>query len=359
MHAALLANRAWLDEELTGFQHLVVGLIDEQVRVVQVVPDEGVTPEDLSAFGGHVSWRESQVPSMNRYRIGRLAEPLKAIGVDLVHALDGRMWRGGLKLAQALEAPIILGAHSRLDIPLAQRLAGRLDPARVAVTAATEPIAQAIRQHVSSDLSVQVIATGVHSHGTDPPAPQADQALCVIVSGNGLWDGDYEALMGGIAALVERRPMSQFFFDGQGGGQHRIWKAASSMGLLANISLTPRRLGHREMLLHAHALIHPQALGKSRGLTLRAMARGLPVIARHDPHLDYLIDGQTATVLVEPTPKVWAHELNRLIEDQTNIAALGRRAQAWIKENRPTSRQVAGVLDLYRRMTGQSIPFPG
>lgn len=181
----------------------------------------------------------------------------------------------------------------------------------------------------------------------------------MIVSGNGVWDADYESLLGGIARFVERRPMSQFFFDGQGSGQHQIWKAASSMGLLGNISLTPRRLGHREMLLKAHALIHPQALGRSRSLTLRAMARCLPVIARHDPYLDYLIDGETAVVLNEPEPSDWAAELERLATDARSAGELGRSAMRWVKQHRAMSAQVAGVLDTYRRMSGQTIPFSG
>lgn len=357
MHVALLTNRAWLDEELIPFQHLVVGLIDERVRVAQVVP-EGVSTEDLSGFSEQVTWRESSVPALNRYRVSNLDEPLGGLGVDLIHALDGRMWRGGLKLADSLSLPIVLSACSKLDIKLVQRILPGLDPARVAFTAATEPLAQAIREVSGQDMLVETIGTGAHTHDAQPPTPEQGQALCVIVSGNGVWDTDYEALMGGIGTFIERQPMSQFFFDGQGGGQHQIWKAANAAGLLGNISLTPRRLGHREMLLRSHALIHPQALGRSRSLTLRAMARGLPVIARHDPHLDYLIDGETAVVLEDPGPERWATELDRLVNQTHATAELGRRARLWIKQHRTTSQQITGVLDVYRRMTGQTIPFP-
>lgn len=357
MHVALLTNRAWLDEELIPFQHLVVGLIDERVRVAQVVP-EGVAAEDLSGFDEHVPWRESSVPALNRYRIGDLDETLGGLGVDLIHALDGRMWRGGLKLAESLGVPIVLSAYSKLDIKLAQRMLPGLDPARVAVTAATGPLAQALRDAAGPDMLVEAIGTGVHTHNVEPPTLGEGQALCVIVSGNGVWDTDYEALLSGIGAFIERQPMSQFFFDGQGGGQHQLWKAANAAGLLGNISLTPRRLGHREMLLRSHALIHPQALGRSRSLTLRAMARGLPILARHDAYLDYLIDGETAVVLDEPDAQRWAAELDKLANQTRHSADLGRSAMRWIQQHRTTSQHVAGVLDVYRRMSGSTIPFP-
>lgn len=358
MHVALLTNRAWLDEELVPFQHLIVGLIDEQVRVAQVVP-EGIAQDDLSVFGECVTWRETSVGLMNRYRLGGLNGTLAELGINLIHALDGRLWRGGMKLAEAMDVPIVLGACSMLDIPLAKRVLGRADVSRVAVACATEPIARAIREVVASDLLVESVPTGVHSHDVEPPTLEKEQALCVIVSGNGVWDADYEALLGGIASFVKRWPMSQFFFDGQGAGQHQLWKAASSMGLMGNLSLTPRQLGHREMLLRAHALIHPQALGRSRSLTLRAMARGLPVLAREDGYLDYLIDGETAVVLNTPGPADWSAHLERLITDRKAVVEMGRRAMTWVNQNRSTPRQINSVLDMYRRMAGQTIPFPG
>ncbi len=358
MHVALLTNRAWLDEELVSFQHLVVGLIDEQVRVAQVVPED-VSPEDLSGFGECVTWRETSVVLLNRYRVGQLNGVLDGLGVDLIHAVDGRLWHGGLKLAEAMDVPIVLSANSMLDIPLARKVLGRVDVSRVAVSGATEPITEAIREAVDSDLLIQCIPTGVHRHDAEPPELGEGQAFCAVVSGNGVWDADYEALLDGIASFVKRWPMSQFFFDGQGEGQHQLWKNASAMGLMGNVSLTPRRLGHREMLLRAHALIHPQALGKARSLTLRAMARGLPVIAREDEYLDYLIDGETAVVLGQPGPGEWSAQLERLVTEKRSVAEMGRRAIRWVNEHRSTPKQINGVLDIYRRMTGQTIPFPG
>ncbi|GAB4192054.1 MAG: hypothetical protein Kow00105_06080 [Phycisphaeraceae bacterium] len=356
MHPALLTNRAWLDEELAPFQHLVVGLIDEGVRVAQVVP-EGVSHEDLSSFGEQVWWRESRVSTLNYFRLAGLNDTLTDMGVDLIHAMDGRLWRAALNLAEAMSVPAILSAYSKLDIRLAQRLLAAQDPSKVAVTTATEPLTGAIREVVSDNVLVRTIPPGVHVHQDSQSLSSPEQALCVIVSGNGEMDEDYQILLDGIARFIRSRPMTQFFFDGQGSTQHQIWKAANAAGLLGNISLTPRRLGHREVLLKAHAIIHPQPLGRARSLTLRAMARGMPVIARQDPFLDYLIDGETAVVLENPDASQWVNVLDRLVEDVSRMTELGQRAMDWVRRHRTTSQYVAGVLDMYRRMTGESIPF--
>jgi len=356
MHVGLLTNRAWLDEELTPFQHLVVGLIDERMRVAQVVP-EGISEDDLSAFGDQVGWRESRWPILNNRRVAQLADELTGLGVNLLHAVDGRLWRGGLKLAGLMDVPIILSANAWMDVRLAQQLLPGLDPTRVAVTAATEPISRAIRQHLPEEMLLSLIQTCVHSHA--PRAYQVDpeQAICVVVSGNGEMDPDYTTLLQGVAEFARQHPASQFFFDGQGSGQHQIWKTASSMGLLSNISLTPRRLGHRELLLRAHALIHPQALGRARSLTLRAMARGLPVIAREDPVLDYLHHGQTAVVLDDPSAEDWARQLGWLIDRADEASALGLSANQWVKQHRSSSVQIGAFLDVYRRITGETLAF--
>lgn len=358
MHVALLTNRAWLDEELTPFQHLVVGLIDERVRVAQVVPED-VSPDDLSAFGDHVVWRESTMPMLNQHRLSGLDEALGALGVDLIHAMDGRLWRSGLKLAAAMDVPIVLSAYSMLDVRLSQKVLPGRDPARVAVTAATEPIINAIRPAAPDDMLLATVGTGVHSHEARTAPPKPDQSLCVIVCGNGVLDPDYETLLRSIADFIELYPTSQFFFDGQGSGQHQIWKAANAMGLLGNISLTPRRIGHRNMLLRSHALIHPQALGRARSLTLRAMARGMPVIARQDPALDYLIHDQNAIVLDQPDAGDWTEQLIRLVDQPDWFNKLGQSAAQWVHEHRPSSHQINGILDIYRRITGQTIPFEG
>ncbi len=356
MYAALLTNMAWLDEELIPFQHLIVGLIDERVRVAQVVP-VGVSSDDLSGFGDHIFWQESRIPFMNRYRVAALDDIFTGLGVDLIHAMDGRLWRGALKLADALNLPAVLSANSVMDIKLAQRLLPSLDPARFAVTAATEPLTKAIHEHAPEGMLMQTVGTGAHTHEAEPPTISSEQALCVIVSGNGVKDEYYESLLAGMAEFVQHHPATQFFFDGQGSTQHELWKAASALGLLSNISLIPRRLGHREMLLKSHALIHPQPLGRSRSLTLRAMARGLPVIVHHDPYLDYLIDGKTAAVLDDPAPQDWTNVLSRMVNQPHTAAELGRSARQWIKQNRPISHQVNGILDTYRRLTGQTLEF--
>ena len=166
-------------------------------------------------------------------------------------------------------------------------------------------------------------------------------------------------LLQGIHMALDDETEMQFFFDGQGVDQHKLWRTIEKLGLLRNSTLIPRRLGHREILLRANALVHPQALGKARSLTLRAMACGLPVISVADEALDYLQPETTARVLNDPTPEDWCQCLLWLARQRSEAAALGQRSHQWVREHRPVSAQIESLLHVYRSLTGETLPFPG
>ncbi|MBX2851066.1 MAG: hypothetical protein KTR15_04885 [Phycisphaeraceae bacterium] len=356
MRVALIANTAWLDEELATLHHLVVGLLDESVQVVQVLP-EGRAEGEVVTFGTRLSWRERRGWRRNRRALNRLAEPLKQQGVDLVHALDGRQWRAALDLGRQLSLPVLLSANSGMDIELAARCAGRLVPGQHAVLCATEPMRQLVDQAIGSAVPVRHVPFGVHLGKPEPHAEE--ETPCVVVSGDGGYDEYVHHLLQGAKQAIEAHPDLQLFFDGQREDPRAMWRAIRRQGLLAHSTLIPRRLGHREILLRAGAMLHPQPLGRSRSLTLRAMAHAVPVLACADPLLDDLIDGQTARVLHEPSADTWAKVLTSFAADPTPWRELGVCAQQWVGQHRLASTQLERLISTYRHLTGEPIAFPG
>ena len=358
MHVALLANTAWLDEELALFRHLVVGLIDEQVRVSQVVPD-AVGVDELSVFGEQVFWQESRLAAVNWRRLHRLAPQLGALHVDMIHVLDGALWWPGLMLGQAVGASVLLQVNAAADlgrIDWLQRLPRRVAGGPISFAATTGPLAEATEQRVEGWAPVYTLPPGVHAQ-TGAGGTATEQPLAAVVSGDGRLDGDYQALLTGMADFLETHPQAQFFFDGQGSTQQKLWREAERLELLSNMSFIPRRLGHREMLLRADVLLQPQALGRSRSLTLQAMAHGRPIVARQDPWLDYLIDDTTAWIIDHPTPSAWRTMLHRLVEAPGRAQALGQSAHQWVSQHRLAADQIARALSAYRSLTGAAIPF--
>jgi len=357
MHVALLANTAWMEEEMAIFRHLVVGLIDEQVRVAQVVPT-GIAPENLSAFGDWVSWRDSRWSYMRRWCLSRRATRLNELGVDVVHALDGRLWEGALRLALKINAPAILTSGSALDVAVASRLAGKLRTQRVAIAASTQPLGEIIRQRVNGACMVKVVRAGVHIPDEASRRNGGDRTLSAVISGTGRFDLDYQALFEALRLVIKDEPSAQFFLDGLSSDQHPLWQAARRYGLLRNLSMVPRWLQRRELLLGADMLIHPQALHRARGLTLQAMAHGLPVLARADPWLDYLEHNRTAWVVDAPEANAWYDLIRRVVDRPEEGRRIGEQARQWIHERHRAAQQIAVTLELYREVEGQSLKFP-
>ncbi len=366
MYVALIANTAWLDEELAVFRHLVVGLLDEHVRVAQVVPT-GLSEDESVVFGERITWTDSSWRFLRRRRIRKLADALSERGVTVVHALDGRMWEGALDLARELSVAAVFSANSAMDVPHARRIASQLDPAHMAIVPATVPLARAIEREVAEyNILVETIPPGVtvpdgniDQQLAQPAEPVDSRPMCLVITGNGRHDAEYEALFAALPDILAKHPQTQFFLDGMGAEQHQLWQAAQRHDLLSNLSFVPRRLGHRELLLRADVLIQPQPLGRSRGITLQAMAAGKPVIAREDPWLDYLLDGTNAWVVADADPELWSAMLRRIFDTPDDARQLGQSARQWVRHNRSISRQVDQTRMLYHRVTGEGIKFPG
>src|SRR5690606_34059118 len=219
MHVALVANTAWLDEELAQMRCLVVGLMGEQARITQIVP-EGVPLEDLSGFGATVRWWDCRWPWLRRLALGRTLERLGELDVDLIHALDGRVWDGALTLARRLEVPAVLTASSVLDLSLLDRVLHTHADARLMFAASTAPLAHAIAERVGSHAPVQHVAPGVHLAEQIEPPTDSDTPLCAVISGPAMPDPEYIPLFEAIRAVTASYPQAQFFLDTQGLDPH-------------------------------------------------------------------------------------------------------------------------------------------
>lgn len=360
MKVALAGNTAWLDEELSSFEHLTVGLVSESIGVVQLVP-ESLGEQVQSNFAGSVSWHESRPAWLNRWRMGKVAEALSVEKVELLHAMDGRLWPGVIRLAQQLELPVVLGAGSRLDVPMVKRLSRvyRSLPS-VCFTPLTQAASDAIRPVVESigveSVWCAPVSPGVHvAREAAPRERRPGEPVCLVVAGNGRMDPHYDGLLQAIAQVVQRFDQAQFFFDGMHDDQQELYRSARRLGILPHVSFTPRQLGHREVLLGADVLVHPQPLARHRGLLFQAMAHGMLVLAQEDPWVDGLIHDQTAWLVQKPDAAAWTQLLNQAIGQAGAAQALGSRALEWVRQERRMSDTVDQLIGVYDRSLGRTI----
>jgi glycosyltransferase involved in cell wall biosynthesis len=349
MHAALLADSEWLDTEPATFKALEVGLLDEQVRVTQVVP-EGVADLPVSMFSARLTWRESRLVLLRDWRLTRLAGALQRSGVDRVHALDARLWSAGAGLARRMGVPVVLSCSSIQDVRRVPQVLHALAGVPAGFTATTQPIADALRQAAGAEVLIERIPPGVHVPDQPVTLRRDPEAPCLVISGTGRLDAGYDAVFAALRLYVETRPQAQFFLEARGSDQHGLWKAARRLGLLTHINLVPPQVSRHQVLLQADAVIQPQASGRSRSFTLNAMAQGIPVLALADPVIDYLIDKQTAWVIEVPEQHRWTARLAQLDADVRGVESLIASARAWCSKRHLVSHRVNQVLSLYRKL---------
>ena len=356
MHVAMIADTAWLADEQAMFRFLVVGLMGEHLRVAQVVPQQA-GDHQTSLFGATLLWRDTRLELIRRRQITAMTADLEELKVSVVHALDGRLWGGALKVAQQLAIPAVLNVSSAEDLARLGPLRRLTATHRIGFSVATTPLRNAVREALGDGVLADHIPLGAHV-STEPIAPPNPDALCVVITGSGACDGDFQMLLDALAKFVAEHPGTLLFFDCQGGDPHQIWETVRHFGLLEQSSMIPARTDHRELLRGAHVLIQPQPLGRARCITLEAMACGLPVLARVDPWLDYLIDGKTSWVSDTNDSAAWAHLIRRPIEQVNTAQKLGHSARQWIRDHHLAADQVERTINLYRRLTGESFRFP-
>lgn len=356
MHVALLADTGWLEEELPMFEHLVVGLIDEQVQLTQVLP-AGTLDREASVFGQQVCWDNRGLHWQRRRSLIACHRILEQLGVELLHALDGRLWEAAAEIGRRNDLPVIYAAFDAADGPRAARLAARLDPTRAAFTAASAPLAELLQTALGERFTVGHLHSGVHRQPDHRRQPAPGQPLTIAIAGTGTLDEPTTALLQAALDLTAANRDIHFFFDGQDSQQRQLWRHTRRLGLLSHATFVPRRLGHREWLPGADLLIHPQATGRVRGLTLEAMAHSVPILAHADPIVDHLIDGVTARLIHRADTSTWTAALGDLIHGTDARIQLADTARHWVLTHRLASDAVTATLHTYRAITGHSLPF--
>lgn len=357
MKAALLADPIWLMAEATTLKRLAVGLLDEGVQLVPIVPAAFDPDEaDLSVAAEVLRYEPSGWRIVRDWRIGRLAERLVELDVDVIHALSGSMERPAVRLGQELELPVITSVWSTAAAATLEAGEG----VKIQYTAPTRAIADTARSGLDPSHTVKVVRPGVFPSGDEPIAPpldDPDHPPSFLVIGDGRLDEAYESLLQGMARIEKRIDGAMFFFYAIGSEQHKLWRAAESLGLQERVSWVPVGAASRELLVQADVVVQPQASGTVRTIVLEAMRSGRPVIAAADGALDYLVEHRTARLLESPSPGDWAEALLQVQTDRDGLVTLGTSAAKFVRDRHSASKFVGAILDLYRAAAPQPMPF--
>jgi len=358
MRVALIVGGDWLSQERTMLRRLIVGLIDERVRVVRVAPGPAVHSDDQLTMTTEQLWYgPSRWRIVRDFRLRRLTERLGHLEVDLIHVLDGTLQAPGLRMAAALDVPLVASVWSLGEV---EALRETLPGVPMALATASPALAEACRRQIGAESEIRTIPPGVFiNEDLRPPLANTEQSLCCLILGDGQPDDHYLALLQGIADVRERLPETMFFLYSMGADQHRLWQACERLDLLNHLSVVQHGGGVRQLLVQADAILLPQPMQAVRTLVHEAMAAGRPVIAAADRWVDHLREGETARLVPEPEPSLWAALLRELLARPQQFIDLGGAGRQYIRQHHATSAHVSKTMELYRQLAPESIPIRG
>lgn len=356
MNAAFLVDADWLDEYLPIYRHLVIGLIDESVPVVQVVPDI-LPPRDTVSLGQVLYWQPSRFNWLTHRRLMNLADPLQAIGVDVIHLATLKHWKSGLALAQAIGASIAFDVFNQGTLDVVEDVHKAAGDMGLSFITATETMQQQTTEALGETQPVILARPGLHARELHRSST-ADRATCLTITIPRSLQPQQEGWLVALGRLVREYPDLMVFADVPTGSPSQdFWRRSQKLDLFSHLTLATRPLGRFDMLTHADALVMPVAAGQIRGIALQAMASGLPILAMEDPLTDYLQEGETCKLVSSDTTEAWYEAIKWLLDHPAEATQLGERARQWASQHCRVSNYVHAVIDAYRQASGESIPF--
>lgn len=354
MRIVLIADEPWLRRERSFLRHLVVGLAEEQVRVVVAAPGVDLANE-LPLGAEQAMFARSRLGLLREYRLRRLLDRLGGAEVDLVHLMDASMRRAAESFAGSTGTALVCSCFSRRQVE--QLHPSPIDTSYM-VTCASRGLVELAQRRLPEHVEIELVRPGVFVPSDTPPALAGpNEALCCAVISNGQADDHLQSLLEGIARAKNAIPQLQVFICALQDDHRRLWQAARQRDLLDRVNLVGTSPQAKRLLMRCDLLIQPQPLGRVHSLVLEAMASGRPILAAADRLVDYLVDGQTARLLDRPTGQDWADCLQTAVTDPAPLRALGEAARDYVRANHGVSRFVSRMLEVYRRVTAEPIPF--
>ncbi len=350
-------------------RRLEIGLLDEGVRVVHAVPAsiaEGLG-DDLTE---HIVFPDAGPRLMRPFRLKRLVDQisgaLPAGEVDVVHAWGGKCWVAARELAIATGAALIPEVWSGRAIDRATRF--EAESARVskgtirgAWSVPGPAVLKAMRRHHPT-WPLHACTWGVlppeHHHH---PSRDDGRPIAIAIVATGVSRRAVTVMLEGLAQAIGERTDVLIFLDEAPVARHpAVWRLIQSLKLTDRLSVVADLESRRAPTLDLDILAVPEALGEHRTIVLDAMAARCAVVAQTDPLCDYLVEGETAKLIADPTAKRWQDIFESLIADRASREALGQSASRYVARERLAHAQVEQLLSAYRAIAAaEPIPFGG
>jgi hypothetical protein len=356
MHILACIDTTRLRQEASELQAMFSGLEAAGCTLTLIVPNE--LPDELqyihdTGLGAQdVLTTPLPMSIWQRRRQGRhLAEQVHRTPPDVIWGFGDDTHPLAQSLAASLDCPVALSIWS---VQAARRASSRHQHVGAWI-AASPTLASIISRRVGTEL-VECILPAVA--GSTVPAEPIGLAPSIAILDTGDDQDTVQALLAGLAPVVAAVPDVHICLELKDDSAHAAWRMADAEGLLDHISTVSDAALVRELITRCDVLIQPDRLADARSLVLEAMANARTIVCSPAPHLDWLIDGDTARYVSPHDEQAWSATMLELLHDPRQRQRLGVGARTRTAGHHGLEAVVEAYVETFdRTCNGASYPF--
>lgn len=361
----MVADQVFGTRERGMLARLEVGLADEGIRIARALPESVLPEHGAASLTQSITFDDSRMPFTRAMRAARLAHAAASVPwaeeeltesaraertIDVVHAFGGATWNLAVDVARRLGSSLAVEVWRTGLVERAATFARQNADVPIVYLAPDSSIERRLK--AAGVEGVRFAPWGVHAMARTRAGTTRDRATSIVITGGGRDARATLAALEGVSIAIADHPEAVVFMDAVAARRARVWSAAKRLGLLDRLSLIDDIEHRRDLALRADILLQPEGVGEQRSVLLDAMAAGMVVIAASDPGVGWLIDGETAWLVSEHTPRVWASVVSRAIREPEDAKRLVSRVMARVAAEHRASSHVASVISAYEWVVG-------
>ena len=239
----LMADEGVADRMPTAIRYLQIGLLEEGMTPVLVIPDSercyelSAGPTSVVAYHPEGWLRFGRDASAVDSILAQLAA-LKIDTPPLVHCLNVDGIRLAGQLASRTDGQLIANLWSAEEG--ATMHVRRGDDGPRVILAPSENIAKELRGALPADCKVVVASLGVSQEQPSAKTPRPDQKPALVYSGPLSQHSGLHVALRAVRQVVRTHPWLMFFVIGKGPAESELRAAAESLGIAETVVFTGR-----------------------------------------------------------------------------------------------------------------------
>jgi glycosyltransferase involved in cell wall biosynthesis len=357
----LLADDQVIDHLGTALRYLQIGLIDEPIDTILILPEGGRAGLFTGGPGEVITYPSPRWPLTRRAYQRLTATVQRTIGAShpdasvIVHCLTESAAQLAADLAAATQADLLINISSAADLD-SPGLSACIDRA-AALVVSSDRLRDAVTASFSARKPIEVIPIGATADNAPAAFSTPQLAPTLVCAGALSFDSGIGVMVRAAQRVLQTHPNLLTFIIGKGPAEVRLRNLVDSLDLRQAVTFTGRLEHWRHAIEAADIFCLPSSRTAVREEPVHALAAGLAVVAAEESLYDGLIDQQTALLFPDDDDARLAEQICTFLDNPEFARTLAATAQAHAHAHNSVARMVANHVRIYRQLESRGSTF--